>query len=146
MPAGDCCLCTAARLNMKITVFGGSAHSTPALWSYLVNEARLDDLELVLVGRNAERLAAVGRACRLLTRRGSSSSFLTGDGSSPDSIAASAVVMIQIRSGGYAARAFDESFPLQYGIPGDEGLGPGGLCAGVRNWKAIKVALEQVSR
>ena len=121
MPAGDCCLCAAARLNMKIAVFGGSAHSTPALWSYLVNEARLDDLELVLVGRNAGRLAAVGRACRLLTRRGSSSSFLTGDSSSQASITGSALVVIQIteaaalaelarigkQSAGSDARAFD---------------------------------------
>src|SRR5207253_409301 len=56
------------------------------------------------------------------------------------------LVLVQIRNGGYAARAFDETFPLTYGVAGDEALGPGGLSAGIRNWKAIEPALDQISR
>src|SRR5207237_5067388 len=48
--------------------------------------------------------------------------------------------------GGYAARATDETFPLRYGIPGDETLGPGGLCAAIRNLKAVQPALHQISK
>src|SRR5262249_22502823 len=57
-----------------------------------------------------------------------------------------AIVLIQIRNGGFPGRTFDESFPLKYGICGDEGLGPGGLCAGIRNWRAIGPALHKVQQ
>ena len=40
---------------MKIVILGGSALSTPALWSYLINEARLLQLRVILAGRNRDR-------------------------------------------------------------------------------------------
>lgn len=132
---------------MKVVVLGGSAHSTPALWSYLVNEARLEGLEVVLAGRNKERLNAVVRACTL---SGNDRNRLTSTVISSELdwrvLEKADVVLIQIRSGGYLARACDETFPLKYGVVGDEGLGPGGLCAAIRNWQAIEPALERTSR
>ena len=47
-------------------------------------------------------------------------------------------VLIQVRPGGYEGRAFDETFPLHYGCPGDEGLGPGGLAAAWRCWPVMR--------
>ena len=134
-------------LGMNVVVLGGTAHSTPALWSYLVNEARLEGLDVKLVGRDPHRLAAVTRACRLL---GSSDanrlrSAVASNGFPAEIFRQANVVLIQIRNGGYAARAFDETFPLAYGVVGDEGLGPGGLSAGIRNWKAIEPALSRIS-
>jgi 6-phospho-beta-glucosidase len=132
---------------MKVVVLGGSAHSTPALWSYLVNEARLEDLNIVLVGRDNVRLNAVLRACELLGRTDSNSlaSAAISDDRNWHALDHADVVLIQIRNGGYPARACDETFPVRYGVVGDEGLGPGGLCAAIRNWKAIGPALEYIS-
>ncbi len=48
------------------------------------------------------------------------------------------VVLVQARIGGYAARAFDESFSIPFGVPGDEGLGPGGLSAAYRSWPLMR--------
>jgi 6-phospho-beta-glucosidase len=143
---------------MKIAVYGGTAHSTPALWAYLKNDARVQDVEMVLIGRDSSRLDAVVRACRILNdgdcgdspvgavydRAFFPESAKYARSQTPPTEDAD-VVLIQIRNGGYAARAFDETFPLRYGIPGDEGLGPGGLSAALRNWEPIKSALQQVA-
>jgi 6-phospho-beta-glucosidase len=134
-------------LSMKVVVLGGSAHSTPALWSYLVSEARLQGLNVVLVGRDRGRLNAVVRACEILasTRNNSLASATIPYKGAWRVLNNADVVLIQFRNGGYLARGCDETFPVQYGIVGDEGLGPGGLCAAIRNWKAIGPALECIA-
>jgi alpha-galactosidase/6-phospho-beta-glucosidase family protein len=132
---------------MKIVIFGGTAHSTPALWSYLTNETPVDGLEMILAARDANRLEVCIRACKLLAGEGAnriSGASITG-ACGWEALEAADLVLIQIRNGGYKGRTFDEQFPLQYGIPGDEGLGPGGLSAGVRNWPVVRDVLKQVS-
>jgi 6-phospho-beta-glucosidase len=132
---------------MRLVVVGGSAHSTPALWSSVVNDARLEGLQVVLMGRNRDHLRAVIRACLLLgSGRRNELSLALLDEKDWTRMSGADIVLIQLRNGGYSSRTFDETFPLRYGICGDEGLGPGGLSAGVRNWKAIRPALEQITR
>ena len=132
---------------MKIVVFGGTAHSTPALWSYLTNETPVHGIHMVLAARDVKRVEACVRACRLLAGEGAnriSGVAITG-ACGWEFLEGADLVLIQIRNGGYKGRSFDEQFPLQYGIPGDEGLGPGGLSAGVRNWPVVRDVLKQLS-
>jgi 6-phospho-beta-glucosidase len=145
--AGDGSVRVAVVLFMKVVVLGGSAHSTPALWSYLVSEARLQGLNVVLIGRDRGRLNAVVRACEILasTRNNSLTSATIPYDRAWRVLNNADVVLIQFRNGGYLARACDETFPVQYGVVGDEGLGPGGLCAAIRNWKSIGPALECIA-
>src|SRR5262249_51677402 len=132
---------------MKIAIIGGSAQGTPALWSYLVNDARLQGIHVVLMGRECGRLQTVARACYLLGRPpGNELSAVSFDRNGWSSLTGADVILIQIRNGGYAARAFDETFPLRYDVCGDEGLGPGGLSAAIRNWKVVGPALENIQR
>jgi 6-phospho-beta-glucosidase len=132
---------------MKIVIAGGTAHSTPALWAYLMNEMALDDLNIVLAGRNSERLEACIRACTSLAAgtRNRISGVTLNRSCRWDVFEGADLVLIQIRNGGFKGRCFDEQFPLRYGIPGDEGLGPGGVSAGVRNWPVVRDVLEGVS-
>src|SRR4051812_811323 len=67
-----------------------------------------------------------------------------GWGGLAGALAGSHAVLIQIRPGGYAGRQFDETFPLSRGVPGDEGLGPGGLSAAWRGWPVIREVLACV--
>jgi 6-phospho-beta-glucosidase len=55
------------------------------------------------------------------------------------------LVLVQVRFGGYQGRQFDETFPLSYGLCGDEGLGPGGLSAAWRAWPAMQNLLKTVA-
>lgn len=131
---------------MKLVIVGGSAHSTPNLFAHDPLRAMADSLEVVLVGRSSERLAAVAHAIELITEPkpvrvtcepvapgGSSATFRGAD-----------VVLCQARYGGYEARAVDESFPLKYGLCGDEGLGVGGLAAAWRTWPLLRATLEEI--
>lgn len=121
---------------------GGSAPSTP----HLLAEPRLardSRLSFVLHGRDARRLDAVRRAAVVLEPMLASRLSTTTDLRA--ALNGAALIVVQLRAGGLAARAHDESFPLAEGIPGDEGLGPGGLAAAWRSWPALHDVLSAVA-
>lgn len=128
---------------MKLVIVGGSAHSAPHLFAHDSIRAVADDLEVVLVGRSSERLAAVARAIRLTTGPEPirvTCEQLTSESDIP-AFRGADVVLCQARYGGYEARASDETFPLKYGLCGDEGLGAGGLAAAWRAWPPLRATL-----
>jgi len=118
--------------SVKIVVLGGSAVGTPELVSAVRAIAdRQAGIELVLVGRNASKLALVAGAARLLA----ASDSLVHVSHTTDAGAAlegADYVINQIRVGGLQARAFDESFPRALGLPGEETVGAGGFANAVR--------------
>jgi 6-phospho-beta-glucosidase len=129
---------------MKVVILGGSAQSTPVLFGYLGRQAECPALEVYLAGRTARHLTAVSRASRLLLGLAPVSLQACGMQSSELALALrdAAIVLVQIRFGGYAGRHFDETFPLKYGLCGDEGLGPGGLAAAWRAWPSLLELLD----
>jgi len=132
---------------MKTVIVGGSAQSTPALFDNdLALEAPRFSFELV--GRSPARLAGVMRAINLVAaNRGVVVDCRVSNAATPEAAIADAdVVLVQFRIGGYAARAFDETFPHRHGLCGDEGLGPGGLASAWRTWGELRSILAAVSR
>ena len=119
---------------MILCVLGGSAHSTPVLIDALARTVPDTEISVRLAGRDRSRLQAVSRACNLLASNTRIHTESFAEDNWERALTGSDVVLIQTRIGGYAARAFDESFSLPYGVPGDEGLGPGGLSAAYRSW------------
>jgi len=132
---------------VKIVVLGGGSPSTPALFRCLAVQPRLPRLGFSLVGRSPEKLEAVLRAARLLAdglpitieAAGFSSLELSA------ALGGADVILVQVRFGGYEGRHFDESFPLDFGLCGDEGLGPGGLSAAWRSWPGMKEVLATIA-
>jgi 6-phospho-beta-glucosidase len=134
---------------MKTVVLGGGSFSTPALFSALAASGiSLANNEFVLVGRTVEHLTANERAVALVS--GFKHPAVTVRCCEPETagpaLLGADVVLVQIRAGGFEGRIFDESFPLQFGICGDEGLGPGGLSAALRAWPVVKPWLAAVER
>lgn len=117
----------------KIVVLGGSGVATPALAAALAEiPGRTRPIELVLVGRSAEKLEKVTGVARLMVAQpspGGSDPLLTITCATDAAAALSGaeIVLNQIRVGGLEARAFDESFPHEFGLPGEETVGPGGF-------------------
>jgi 6-phospho-beta-glucosidase len=128
---------------MIIAVLGGSAHSTPVLADALTRAAT-GPVVLRLAGRKRDRLDAVVRASRILC----ADSVVTIEGYGfddwPAAIAGCDIVLIQMRVGGYEGRAFDEHFPIEHGVPGDEGLGPSGISAAYRGWPQLSAWLRHI--
>jgi 6-phospho-beta-glucosidase len=131
---------------MKVIIIGGSAQSTPALFDYLAGALNVGPLEVTLVGRDESRLAAVARASRLLAGDApiQIDCAMSDHTNLPHALEGADVVILQPRIGGYSGRAYDETFPLRYGVCGDEGLGPGGLAAGWRAWPVIEPILSTI--
>lgn len=129
---------------MKITILGGASFSTPALFQGMRGEFATS--EFILVGRSEEHLHNVSRASKLVA--GDQSPTITPLVCDPQTSAAAlkgaAVVLIQMRIGNMPGRGFDESFPLPFGLCGDEGLGPGGVSAAWRSWPLIEPWLQAI--
>jgi len=128
-------------------VVGGGSTYTPELVDGL---ARLGDVldvsELVLLDPDSPRLEVVGAfAQRILTERGASTKLvLTSDLDA--AVDGASAVLLQLRVGGQAARAGDESFPLACDCLGQETTGAGGLAKAMRTVPVVLDIAEQVRR
>jgi 6-phospho-beta-glucosidase len=125
--------------RIKVVILGGSAIATPELVNAIRRiPDRTQPLELVLVSRHLEKLAKVAHIAGLLAE----ADPLLSVSHTVDLEAAftgAAYVINQIRVGGLAARAFDESFPQELGLPGEETVGAGGFA---NTYRTIPVVLE----
>jgi 6-phospho-beta-glucosidase len=129
---------------MRLVIVGGSAHSTPQLFDGGLSSREREPVDVTLAARSKVHREAVARAIGFVAPDTKvSCTGLEGDEFSMALAAADAIV-VQVRVGGYAARTYDERFPLEHGICGDEGLGPGGLAAAWRTWPVLDALLASI--
>jgi 6-phospho-beta-glucosidase len=132
---------------MKIAIIGGGSFSTPSLIKFLDREQGLSRMEVVLAGRSRRKLDAVARASKLLVSGNIAiRAQEIGSYSWEQVLEGCDCILIQIRVGGYDGRFLDETFPLKYGLCGDEGLGVGGLSAGWRTWPVVSGILDLIAK
>ena len=123
--------------TVRFVVLGGSAPATVQLIDALAewpesSKHRPPDLDLVLHGRSQERLASVAGAARLRAAQRGLAVTVRTETDRSSALGGADIVLNQIRPGGLEQRSADESFPRQFGIPGEETLGPGGFACAVR--------------
>ena len=136
-------------MTCRLTVLGGSAVSTVQLIDALADwpggqARRPDGLELVLHGRSG-RVEAVTDACRMRAAAVALPVSVRGERDLAAALDGADLVLNQIRAGGLQARSVDESFPQEFGIPGEETMGPGGLACTVRTIGALRPIWAQVA-
>jgi 6-phospho-beta-glucosidase len=127
---------------MRLVVLGGSGASTPELFDALAawpgGRDRRPALEIVLVGRSADKLALVAAECRRRSPLDGPPVEVRTATDRRVALVGADAVLDQVRIGGLAARAFDESFPRQEGLPGEETMGPGGFANALRTVPALR--------
>jgi 6-phospho-beta-glucosidase len=132
---------------MKIAIIGGNSQSTPNLLEYLSGIENIPAIQIALIGRNKDNLASILRAAKVLSQ--GTPIIINHAGTQTSELEAAlegaGLVILQIRVGGYSARDFDETFPLKYGLCGDEGLGIGGLSAAWRAWPRMQPLLHRIN-
>lgn len=135
----------------RLVVLGGSGASTPELADALAawpgGSDRRPPLEVVLLGRDAAKLDLVAAA--FAARARSSPGPDLSVRATTDLAAAldgAHAILQQVRVGGLAARVFDETFPREEGIPGEETMGPGGFANALRTVPALRPAWEAIAR
>jgi len=136
-------------MSCRLVVLGGSAVSTVQLIDALADwpggqARRPEGLELVLHGRSW-RLEAVADACRMRAGATALPVSVRGERDLAAALDGADLVLNQIRVGGLRARSVDESFPREFGIPGEETMGPGGLACAVRTIDALRPFWAQVA-
>ncbi len=125
--------------RFKLTVWGGSGVATPELIDALRQEMGDLAINVVLWGRNRRNLELVGGVCRRMAEASGRDLGVSWTTDLDEAADGAHYVLNQIRVGGMRGRAFDETFPRDFGIPGEETVGPGGFSNALRT---IPVVLE----
>jgi 6-phospho-beta-glucosidase len=129
-----------------IAILGGSSAFTPALAQELAAvQERLPPLDVRLQGRDRGRLAAVARFCQGLADAVGADHRYSSTLATGDAARGAALVINQMRVGGFAGRTHDETFPLAFDLPGDETIGPGGLASAIRSVPVVLAAARAVA-
>jgi 6-phospho-beta-glucosidase len=122
----------------KVVVWGGSAVATPEMVDVMSREAcGAGSIDLVLVGRTKKKLEVVGTLCQRIAERGAADLNVSFTTDMESAVVGADYVINQIRVGGMEGRAFDESFPRRFGIPGEETVGPGGFSYSLRTLPVV---------
>ncbi|MEV0828427.1 6-phospho-beta-glucosidase [Nonomuraea rubra] len=131
---------------MKLAVVGGGSTYTPELvdgFARLREELPLT--ELALVDPAAERLEPVAGMARRMLRAAGHPATVTATGDLREGVAEAAVVLLQLRVGGQAAREVDETLPLRCGCVGQETTGAGGLAKALRTVPVVLDLAEVIA-
>ena len=111
----------------KFTVLGGSSIASPTLIQEILKRNYRPPLEVCLVGRTKPKLEKVAAASAALAEGADVPLKVTFETDLQKGLMGADYIFNQIRVGGYKARAYDERFPKQFGILGEETFGPGGM-------------------
>ncbi len=126
--------------RIKLVVLGGSALATPKLFEVIGNLSAEAAYDVVLFGRNRHNLELVKRFSEAVIAGFEGLDIQVGFSTNArEALAGADYILNQIRVGGLEGRVFDETFPRQFGIPGEETVGPGGFSNSLRG---IPVVLE----
>ncbi len=123
----------------KLTVLGGSSIASPILIQEFLARKDRPPFEVCLVGRTKAKLEKVAAVSAALTEGADIPLKITYETDLQKGLTGADYILNQIRVGGYKARAYDERFPKQFGILGEETFGPGGMNNAKRT---IPVVLE----
>ena len=123
----------------KLTVLGGSSIASPMLIQEILGRIDRPPFEVCLVGRTKSKLEKVAAASAALTESAEIPLKITYETDLQKGLSGANYILNQIRVGGYKARAYDERFPKQFGILGEETFGPGGMSNAKRT---VPVVLE----
>lgn len=132
---------------MKISIIGGSGIYTPLLIDEIAKlNDRLKVDRVILNGRSAGKLKAVKTLCEKLVRRSGQDIEVHATEDRIEAIADADVIICQIRVGGLEGRAFDEEFSREFGMVGEETVGPGGLSNAMRTIPVMLQIADEIER
>lgn len=109
-----------------VAVIGGGVYAT-VLCESLSRALDGDALAVRLVARDAGRLSLIAGEALVRARAVNASASVVAARSFEEAVEGADHVVLLVRAGGLAARAWDEAFPRERGLVGDEGLGAGGI-------------------
>ncbi len=123
-----------------LTVIGGGSAYTPGLLQALIHHHASLELEsIALFDIDVERASLVARLCDKLARNAGAPFRVIAHEKIGEALKGADVVLNSSRPGGFECRRIDETLPLEFGVPGQETVGPGGFFFALRS---VPVAIE----
>ncbi len=126
----------------SLAVVGGASAYMPGLMAALLH--RLDRLalrEVRLHDIDRMRLGIVERLCRRMAEAAESGLRVRATTDPVEAVAGIDAVLNSARPGGFRCRRIDETLPIEFGLPGQETVGPGGFFFALRSVpRAIELA------
>lgn len=131
----------------KIAIIGGGSAYAPGLINAFIQQATaFDGAELALMDIAAPELDIVHRLGVKMATAAGVNLHITATTSQQEAIAGADYVLTTFRQGGFQARHEDERIPLQYGVIGQETIGPGGFFFAMRTLPVIKTIIADIER
>jgi 6-phospho-beta-glucosidase len=126
---------------MKIAVIGGAGVRVPLLINGLAN-AGLGVDEFALFDLDVARLRSIAE----LARRRAGGARVTTHSDVAPAVEGARFVITSIRAGGIEARSHDERTALEFGVVGQETVGPGGFAMAIRTIPPLVALVREVAR
>ena len=121
-------------LIRTFTVVGGASAYAPGLMAALLRNAKQLRLrEVRLHDIDERRLEIVLRLCRAMARANGTPFEVTGGTDLREAVRGTDAVLNSARPGGFRCRRIDETLPLEFDLPGQETVGPGGFFFALRS-------------
>ncbi len=125
-----------------LTILGGGSAYTPGLVQALIRQSGALPLRTVrLYDVDAARLDVVSRLCAGMARTAGAPFVVESASTLETALRGASLVLNSTRPGGLPARRIDETLALEFNIPGQETVGPGGFFYALRSVpEALRVA------
>ena len=134
-------------MAFKIAIIGGgSAYAPGLLNAFIQHAAAFDGAELALMDIAAAELDLVQRLGSKMATVAGANLRVTATTDQQAAIAGADFVLTTFRQGGFQARHRDERIPLQYGVIGQETIGPGGFFFAMRTLPVIKSIVADIEQ
>jgi 6-phospho-beta-glucosidase len=132
------------RRSAKIAIIGGGSPYCAGLMKSFVHEARyFQGCHIVLMDINEEGLKLIYTIGSKLLKHADADITLEYTTEMKAAIDGADFVLTSFRTGGMQARRLDEKIPLQYGLIGQETVGPGGFFYALRTVPEVaRIAIE----
>ncbi len=127
-----------------VAVLGGGAYAA-RLVEVIAALPEFPALELRLHALDAERLATIAEHAAGRVRAAAAPHLVRACPDLDAALDQAAAVVLLVRVGGLAARDHDESFPVRFGLVGDEGLGVGGMANAWRTLPVLEPIAERIA-
>lgn len=126
-----------------LSILGGASAYTPGLLQALIRHTAELSLQTVrLYDTDVDRLTIVARLTSAMAHNAGAFKVEVAD-ALESAIAGADLILNSTRPGGLAARRLDETLPLEFEIPGQETVGPGGFFFALRSVpEALRVAAQ----
>jgi 6-phospho-beta-glucosidase len=136
--------------TLKITYIGGGSGYAAGVIRSIAAAARRDpdafaDGEIALQDIDADNVAILGRLGARIAAAAGVSLRVTATTDRRRALDGATFVLTSFRAGGLKARAQDERIPLEFGVIGQETVGPGGFFFALRSLHVIRAMCAEMA-